>query len=48
MFADHQDQTVSLANLVKPFAVNFTFLNSDEIEIQMYIIMYYTVEVNLG
>ena len=43
-----QDQTVSLANLDKPFAINFIFLNSDEIEIQMYIIMYYTVEVRLG
>ena len=43
-----QDQTVSLANLDKPFAINFIFLNSDEIEMQMYIIMYYTVEVHLG
>ena len=43
-----QDETVSLANLDKPFAINFIFLNSDEIDIQMYIIMYYTVEVHLG
>ena len=42
-----QDQTTSLANLNKPFAVNFLFLNSDKIEIQMYIIMYHTVEVHL-
>ena len=44
-----QDQTVSLANLDKLFALKYIFLNSDEIEIQMYIIMhYYTVEVHLG
>ena len=43
-----QDQTMSLVNLDKPFAVNFIFLNSDETEIQMYIITCYTVEVHLG
>ena len=43
-----QDQTMSFANLDKLFALNFIFLNSDEIEIQMYIIMHYTVEVHLG
>ena len=43
-----QDQTVSLANLNKPFAINFIFLNLDEIEMQVYIIMYNTIEVHLG
>ena len=48
VLADHSRSSHELANLRESFAVNFLFLNSDKIDTQMCIIMYYTVEVNLG
>ena len=48
VLADHSRSNHELSNLGNPFAVNFLFLNSDKVEIQMYIIMYYTAEVQIG
>ena len=48
VLADHSRSNHELSNLGNPFVVNFLFLNSDEVEIQMYIIMYYTAEVQIG
>ena len=48
VLADHSRSNHELGNLGKSFAINFLFLNSDKIDIQMCIIMYYTVEVHLG
>ena len=48
VLADHSRSNHELSNLGNPFAINFLFLNSDKVEIQMYIIMYYTAKVQIG